>query len=574
MILVVFLSLTACIKPENSAESKGRIMELNTDKARYDVGESVIVTIDLDALAINQRVVSLKILIKQLDQVVDERNIDVVDPSKSIDFTWTPPLEDEKGYLVEVFLMEKNQTLDQKNIAVDVSSSWKTFPRYGYLTDFSQKDPTEITQIIKKLNRLHLNGFLFYDWQYKHHQPIPSQRTEDESWLNIANDRVYASTVRGYIAELHSRNMVATNYNLIYGAYEEFALANPKMGLYKDVNQKTQDKHDLPTTWASDLYLINPGDSKWQSHYLQMEKEVNAWLDFDVMHLDTLGNRGALFDATGKAVDLPLAFADFIENYRRSSDQEVLFNFVNEYAKDQVAKRGDVSFAYSELWPDRYPSYVSLANVVQRDQEYGLASVLALYMNYPKKTGQFNTPGVLLTSAVVLSSGGSILSMGDLGMLSSEYFPNNKLSMSPQLESKMTDYADFMVAYQNVLRGGMTPVHDEINIAGVNTESQISPLSVWATTKENAQYKTVHLVNLLNRSDLLWRDDLAKIPEPILQKNLKLTIPYSSTIENIYVASPDFNGGSLEKLEYKYCKGMITLTVPELDYWSMILIVK
>ncbi|MHC1734172.1 MAG: glycoside hydrolase family 66 protein [Erysipelotrichaceae bacterium] len=549
-------------------------MELNTDKARYGVGESVIVTIDLDALAINQRVVSLKILIKKLDQVVVERSIDVADASKSIDFKWTPPLEDEKGYLVEVFLMEKSRTLEQKNIAVDVSSSWKTFPRYGYLTDFSQKDPSEIAQIIKKLNRLHLNGFLFYDWQYKHHQPIPSQRTEDESWLNIANDRIYASTVNGYIAELHSRNMVATNYNLIYGAYEEFALANKEMGLYKDVNQKTQDKHDLPTTWASDLYLINPGDSKWQSHYLQMEKEVDSWLDFDVMHLDTLGNRGALFDATGKAVDLPLAFADFIENYRQNSDQEVLFNFVNEYAKDQVAKRGDVSFAYSELWPDRYPSYVSLANVVQRDQEYGLASVLALYMNYPKKSGQFNTPGVLLTSAVVLSSGGSILSMGDLGMLSSEYFPNDKLSMSPQLESKMIDYADFMVAYQNILRGGMIPVHDEINIAGVNTESQISPLSVWTTTKENAQYKTVHLVNLLNRSDLLWRDDSATIPEPILQKNLKLTIPYSSTIETIYVASPDFNGGSLEKLEYKYNKGMITLTVPELDYWSMILIVK
>jgi dextranase len=195
-------------------------------------------------------------------------------------------------------------------------------------------------------------------------------------------------------------------------------------------------------------------------------------------------------------------------------------------------------------------------------------------MDYPKASGEFNTPGVLLTQAVVLASGGSILSMGDLGMLSSEYFPNDKLSMSPILKTAMIDYADFMVAYENVLRGDLTEVQDEIEIIGVKSGTQLSPLSVWLSSKENESYKTVHLVNLLNRSDLLWRDDAGRVKEPSLQKDLKLKIPYSSTIKNIYAASPDQNGGSLEELDYRYSDGMITLTVPSLKYWTMILIIK
>jgi len=550
-------------------------MDINTDKARYNIGETVKITIDLNAVEINQKSVTLDVITKHLDQIILKQTLAISDPSEMVTIDWLPPTEDNTGYLVEVFLMDKKTVIDQKNIAVDVSSSWKRFPRYGYLTDFSQKDPEEINEIISSLNRLHLNGFLFYDWQYKHDQPIPSPLTDqDIFWLNIANDRVYRSTVEAYVEALHSRNMMASNYNLIYGAYETYALTHPSMGLFKDSNQQNQDKHDLPNTWASDLYLINPADPQWQAHYLEMEKEVNSWVSFDVMHLDTLGNRGTLYDSSGKYVDMPMAFSNFIEVYKNNAGQEVLFNSVNDYAKHQIASTGQVSFAYSELWPDQFPSYTSLNSVIHKDISYGLASVLALYMDYPKASGEFNTPGVLLTQAVVLSSGGSILSMGDLGMLSSEYFPNDKLSMSPILKTAMIDYADFMVAYENVLRGDLNEVQDEIEIIGVKSGTQLSPLSVWLSSKENESYKTVHLINLLNRSDLLWRDDAGKVKEPSLQKDLKLKITYSSTIKNIYAASPDHNGGSLEELDYRYSDGMITLTVPSLKYWTMILIIK
>lgn len=41
-----------------------------------------------------------------------------------------------------------------------------------------------------------------------------------EKWQDIAKRDVYAKTVSGYIEALHARNMMAANYNLMFGAYE------------------------------------------------------------------------------------------------------------------------------------------------------------------------------------------------------------------------------------------------------------------------------------------------------------------------------------------------------------------
>ena len=54
-------------------------------------------------------------------------------------------------------------------------------------------------------------------------------------------------------------------------------------------------------------------------------------------------------------------------------------------------------------------------------------------MNYNRadNTGEFNTPGVLLTDAVMFALGGSHLELGD-HMLCKEYFPNDNLEMDEE----------------------------------------------------------------------------------------------------------------------------------------------
>ncbi len=73
--------------------------------------------------------------------------------------------------------------------------------------------------------------------------------------------------------------------------------------------------------------------------------------------------------------------------------------------------------------------------------------------NLASSKGYFNTPGVLLTDAVIFSFGGAHLEMGD-HMLCKEYFPNSNLQMKPELQAAIVHYYDFLTAYQNLLRDG------------------------------------------------------------------------------------------------------------------------
>lgn len=571
LVCLVTFSFASCMSKQISTYSSGTIVAINTDKARYLPGEPVKLNLELNDLPEDN--LSLKVQIMHLDQTMHEETIDLNNETNTLELVWMPPMIDYQGYLVQVYVLDKESIIDQQNIAIDVSSSWDRFPRYGYLADFSKKDDQEIKETINRLNRLHLNGLLFYDWQYRHDQPVPDE--PDDWWLNIANEKVYASTLRSMISELHDRNMLASNYNLAYGVYEDFARENPKIGLYKDTKQSVQDKHDLPDSWASDLYLVNPSDPKWQEHYIEMERNANTRFAFDVMHLDTLGSRGTLYDSQGKSIDMPSALADFSKTIKNGLEQGIVFNFVNEYAKNEISNQGIVEFAYTEVWPDRYPTYSSLKNIIDRDHKNGLSSVLAYYMNYKKSSGSFNTPAVLLAEAVVLASGGAHLSMGDLGMLSSEYFPNDKLEMTQELSEKMIEYGDFMVAYENLLRGDLTENNNGLTLEQIKYDTVPTSKSVWIFSKENESYKTIHLINLLSSSDTLWRDDMNIIQAPEVIEDLKLHLELSETeISGIYVASPDIQGGNTQELDYTIENNGISVSVPKLEYWTMVYIVK
>lgn len=48
--------------------------------------------------------------------------------------------------------------------AIDVSSAWTRFPRYGYVWDFTPGVDAQAK--IETLCRFHINGLQFYDWQY------------------------------------------------------------------------------------------------------------------------------------------------------------------------------------------------------------------------------------------------------------------------------------------------------------------------------------------------------------------------------------------------------------------------
>ena len=76
---------------------------------------------------------------------------------------------------------------------------------------------------------------------------------------------------------------------------------------------------------------------------------------------------------------------------------------------------------------------------------------------------KFNTPGVLLTDAVIFALGGSHLELGD-HMLCREYFPSTALQMNDVLKTAMIRYYDFMTAYQNLLRDKDTEAEISVSL--------------------------------------------------------------------------------------------------------------
>ena len=148
-------------------------VNLTTDKACYRPGESVSFT--ADALP-----AGAKIRYRTMDKVVSEQ------AAAGTTWTWTAPATDYTGYLVDVYRTKENGTeVILGTIAVDVSSDWTRFPRYGFVATFdaSKKVDGVIEKEMAFLNRCHINGVQFQDWHNKHHWPLGGTRGSEEVYL-------------------------------------------------------------------------------------------------------------------------------------------------------------------------------------------------------------------------------------------------------------------------------------------------------------------------------------------------------------------------------------------------------
>lgn len=567
------------------------IKDVYTDKSRYNPKDNVNFKVELRNKLNNSYKGTLEVYFKHLNKTIEKKEIKVSlnnNEEKTIEFSWPAPQEDFQGYLVEVYAAHGISVDDHRNTAVDVSSTWDRFPRYGYLVEFPEQTKEKTAEIIERINKFHINGLQFYDWQNQHQKPVPGMPNDiPKSWKDIANRDIYFETVKDFIDEAHSKNMKAGNYNLIYGAYADYEKdgVKPEWGIYKDEKHEVQDTHNIPSGWAtSSLAVFNPANKDWQKYIYNVEKDVHKVLNFDIFHMDTLGYRGEYtYDYYGNKVNLPDTYTDFINNAKKEMGVAVVFNTVNRYGLEQVAK-SDVDFLYSELWPSDFPNYYSFKETVDKGYELTAgkkSTVIAAYMNYGKANskGEFNENSVRLTDAAIFASGGAHLELGDTGMLAKEYFPNKNLTMTDTLVAAMRNNYDFMVAYENLLRDGLKDVNNKIELEGIKTSSKGIQDTVWTFAKEKENYEVVQMINLLGMRRPAWRDDGGNYDAPAFKKKIKLNYAIKEgKVKGVYLASPDLNGGKSISLKYSAKKEsdgeMLQIEVPELQFWDMIYIEK
>lgn len=561
---------TEIISPVVSANSQ-LSLDLSTDKAIYKPGETIRFNAKGDVPS------GARIRYRQGCNIMADEVL------SSTSWTWTAPQKDYTGYMVDVYITNGSSETIYGTIGVDVSSDWAKFPRYGFVASFdNNKTPGKIADEMAFLNRCHINGVQFYDWHYKHQWPLGGTRDElMEVYTDIANREVHTSVVKDYITLQHSYGMKAMFYNLCYGVLDDAEQdgVDYKWGIFTNTSH-SRDKHSLPSGWKGDIYLVNPANHDWQKYLGDRNDDVYTNFDFDGFHIDQLGSRGDIYDYYGGQLNLTNGLASFINAMKaRHQDKRLVMNAVSGYGSSQIGATGNTDFMYTEMWASE-SQFNDIYDVISQNRAYsnGKNSIIAAYMNYGKSSseGAFNTPGILLTDAVMFALGGAHLELGDGHMLCHEYFPNDNLRMSDELQKSIVNYYDFLVAYQNLLRDGGTETIAEL--ASGNSEISISTWppklqTVTTYSKSIGNKQVVHLLNFMQANSLSWRDEQGDMPEPQSISNLSLCIK-ASGVKKLWVATPDNLGGTPQELNFQQNGNYVNFTLPSLKYWTMIVIEK
>ncbi len=567
--------------------------QIETDKCSYSPGDTVTLTFSSTVPS------GTRVRYRYMGDIIADTLL------SSRTWTWTAPTEDFRGYMAEVYRPTEGNDEMLATIAIDVSSDWTHFPRYGFVATFgSDKTLSKTKAEMKWLNRCHINGVQFQDWHYRHDWPLGGTR-EGGLWTtykDIANRTIYTSAVKNYIKAQHDRGMKSIFYNLCFGVldgWEELGI-KPEWFIYKDKNHTTPDKHDLPDSWKSDIYVVNPGIEGWQSYLAERNDEVYSFLDFDGYQIDQLGGRGTVYDYDGNSINLRDGFSSFINHMKnRHPDKRLIMNAVGQWGVSQIAESGKVDFFYSEVWGNQEGNsltsgkgrFSNIKSVIDENlsKNPALRSVLAAYMNYLTDDKNFNTPGVVMADAVMFALGGSHLELGGDHMLCSEYFPSNDMKWHSQIEDWMTRYYDFFTAYENLLRDQWTEktgVKATCSTVTINTWEPVANQVTMLAREVNGR-QVIHLLNFTHEETatdvnddymLCWHDNQAIRPWPkrFEALSIKLTgLSGMGKVRRIWAASPDYCGGAMQELTgYKYSSaaGTITLTLPSLQFWTMIVI--
>jgi dextranase len=440
---------------------------------------------------------------------------------------------------------------------------------------------SEINLVMSNLNRYHINVVQFQDWHYKHHLPLAGTVSAPASqWKDIANRDTYLSTVKGYVDASHSLNMKSLFYNLAYGALSDAASdgVSSQWYVYKDANQTNRDYHPLGAPFKSNIYLLDPSNTGWQQFIASRNNDVYTVFNFDGYQVDQLGDRGSLYNASGEALNMATTFRPFLQAMKNAApSKSLVMNAVNQYGQQGIAE-SPVDFLYTEVWGPN-EGYKDLATIIQNNDAVTgnvKRTVLAAYMNYDlaNSTGSFNTPGVLLTDAVIFAFGGSHLELGE-HMLGKEYFPNSNLQMKPELKTAITSYYDFLVGYQNLLRDG-----GSFNAPVIACTNNKMTLNIWppqigqisVVGKEFANKQVLHFINFTSATHLNWRDANGTQVPPNTITDAAINFTSTKLVRQVWLASPDVNGGVAHSIAFTQSGNMVSFTLPSLKYWDMVVV--
>lgn len=331
--------------------------------------------------------------------------------------TWpyTTPGDNNQGYLVTATGADGTHA----ETALDVSSSWTRFPRMGYLSHFKPTAPAgtdgnttyesflfvQPQDYINKLSQdYHINALQYYDWQYRHEQPVATGDLENQWPLWYANTYASKKTISDYVTDATNANIGSLAYSMAYAANDGY-----------DTNAIKDEwilRNDDGSYWRRGLgnqWWVNTpeGTPKPENHMTMMNVNAQGWRDyitdqyaaqrdafgFDGTHIDTLGQT-VKKDAAGNSVDLTDGLTALVNDTAAKTGTATGINLPDGAGTDKIGP-SSASYVYTELW-DHNETNQQVATYLQgaRNAAGNKPQIVAAYANNydPTQSGRPAVP--------------------------------------------------------------------------------------------------------------------------------------------------------------------------------------
>ena len=603
--------------------------DVTFNKATYKSGEDVSISIN------NPDVTSSDLTVSHLDKVIYElKNA----PGNSLVIP-SSVFSPNSGYLIDVIGKNADGKQEFHKVAgLSVEDDWTVYPRYGVVAG-SKDNHNSITKeqvegyknSIDQLANMHINNYFFYDVYNTPANPFPAnveRFTQDWATFLIPKGEtdpekrktylpvIDTDAVKELVSHVHSTGAKAMLYNMIYAvSLDEKIPDQVKSAIVRNL----QDHFNFGKTGditATDIQqFLDPGDPNWQNFIINVMLKAMKEGGFDGWQGDTMGtNLVEKVNEPGKAFSLsenyPKLAAAATEALKKEG-YDFMINDISTGDADRLGKT-NVSAPYAEVWGDSiaYDStYQALTRLTERmrDLYNGKSPIIAAYTHREKNAAKLSKDNELLTDAIIAASGGYHMTTAALntsqdekgfGVIQAEWYLNQNLPVNADFANAEFNYQEFIVAYQELLRGRDTLAHDTRrivdntnvlvngNFIGSNLDNAdgVQPGTVYTITKETKTGDRIaHLINLVGITENKW-NSAVNTTEKLT--NIQAFVPLGKITKDqaehasIYWATPDAVEGKYdinlrETSANVYYDGgagqwMAAIDVPSLDVWDML----
>lgn len=538
------------------------IPTIHYEKAFVRPGETVRWTVVVHSENANQFTAEVISKISHLDRTLNTitKEVSINEGDQEVSFEWTPPLETPRGYGLDVSInLSTGIELIKVSSGFDVLETWTQMPRYGFLSDF-EPGRTNAAKTLQTLSDLHINSLQYYDWMYRHETLL----TDHDPYIDPLGRTLSLITVNELIDEGHKHNIAAMPYTAIYAASIEFFNDHKDWALYYADGSPVY----LGTNFLA--YMDPRPDSEWIKHLLREFRAVLEKTKFDGIHLDQYGDPKEAYDAKGVhfKLDGPIAATitkthEVVDQYR--TDGAVVFNCVTNWPVE-LASQADEDIIYIEVWAP-YTSFSDLHTLITYAQLQGTGKpvVLAAYVHPENSSNPF------LMDAIIFASGGGRIELGESsGYLANPYFPDYDI-LAPEQTELLRNYYDFAVRYQNIIGPSTVEAtknwREKIKINGLKVGLN-STDDVFALVRESEDTLAVSLINITEINSKKWNEP-ADFPVPAANITFKMS-GFTQAVKDVYLSTPDEETFNLDPVSFTQNGDEITLVIPSLKIWDLV----